>query len=215
MKIETMRRLLNYDRAVRHVKQRGGISMGYARTRDAAFTFRMGAGFAGECNRSHPFTIEPAQNDPTSPVLAYGLACMQNSGNSVNDIRSVATGDSAATSIFGILVRPYPITPQSGTNFGALGFGATVAPSTLLTCEVLKSGYIVVAVSGFVAGSTVFYKGSAVEVWYAASSGAHVQGGFEFGHTGGSSFPLDASGNRIYWNGPPDANGVAELVFNP
>ena len=29
------------------------------KTRDVAFTFRMGAGFAGDVNRTHPASIEP------------------------------------------------------------------------------------------------------------------------------------------------------------
>ena len=37
-----------------------------------AFPFRMGAGFAGDVNRTHPATIEPNVNDTVNPLSFFG-----------------------------------------------------------------------------------------------------------------------------------------------
>ena len=193
----------HFDRMIRR-----SFSRSHRLTCDAAFTFRMGAGFVGAVNRSHPAGIEPCMMDPANPVLQYGLAVMADNA-APNGVRSVLASDSALTSIFGIAVRPFPITPQAGTNFGAAAFGS-VAPSTFLPLDVLKSGYIMVSLGGVAAA----LKGAPVFVYYGVSSGSHVQGGFEAA-AGANLAALDASGNRIYFNGPADANGIVELVFNP
>lgn len=177
-----------------------GVFRGRARTRDVAFQFRAGAGFPGRVNRSHPANIVPYLNDATSPVLLYGLACVVGSSN---DVRGYQAGDTTAAAMFGVTVQPFPFQAATGSSFGGAAFGAAV-PVPGLPVDVLKSGFIMVTVNG---APTL---GSAVDVWFAASSGAHVQGGFEASHTGGSSVTL----TNAYWNGPPDANGNAELAFN-
>jgi hypothetical protein len=191
-----------FHRAMRRPRSRRTL------TCDAAFPFRMGAGFPGAVNRSHPMTIESAMMDPANPVGAYGLAVLADAA-SPNGVRGVLASDSAITAIFGIAVRPFPVSPQSATNFGAAAFGS-VAPSTLLPLDVLKAGYIMVNLNGV----TAVTKGGLVYVYYGTSTGSHVQGGFE-GASGANLIALDTTGDRIYWNGPADASGVAELVFNP
>ena len=63
-------------------------------TRDAfdalAFQFRMGAGFFGDVNRTHPFWVEPGLMDPTSPPTAYGQAVVVDSVS--KKIRRVLAG---------------------------------------------------------------------------------------------------------------------------
>lgn len=193
-----------------------GIFRGRKFTQDAAFTFRMGAGFAGDVNRSHPMTIEPTLNDVTNPVLAYGLALLA-VGAAPNSVRNlVAATDGAITAIYGISVRPFPTQQPTATNFGAQAFGSGTPP-VQGSLDVLKGGYILVNVNG-VAHPV---KGGQVYVYVAASAGSHVLGGFEAG-AGANLVSLDATATRIYWNGPDDASavgagglGVAELVFNP
>jgi hypothetical protein len=169
-----------------------------------AFPFRMGAGFAGDVNRTHPASIEPAQNDTTSPVLLPGLACVTSvAGNSV---RSMAAGDTALTDIWGVLVRAFPTQQVTAAlAYAQANYGA-VAPGTVQPVDVLRSGYILVPVVGAVV------KGGAVFVWVAASGGGHTQGGFEAAATGGSTMALTSG--RAFWNGPADSSGIAELAFN-
>ncbi len=172
-----------------------------AKTRDAAFQFRMGAGFPGDVNRTHPATIEPALNDSTNPIAAPGLACLVNTA--ANTVRGIIAGDNALTEIYGVAVRPFPFQQAAGSNYGAASFGAgSFAGGQLL--DVLRRGYIMVQIPAGVAVT----KGGAVFLWYAASSGAHVQGGFEGAATGGSTDALSAN---YTFNGPADASGVVEL----
>jgi hypothetical protein len=169
-----------------------------------AFPFRMGAGFAGDVNRTHPASIEPALNDSTNPVALPGLACVTSASG--NTVRSLLSGDTALTDIWGILIRSFP-TQQvtSALAYGQVAYGA-VAPGTVQPVDVLRSGYVLVPVNGAVV------KGGAVFIWVAASATVHVQGGFEAAATGGSTMALTVG--RAYWNGPADANGIAELAFN-
>jgi len=169
-----------------------------------AFPFRMGAGFAGDVNRTHPASVEPALNDATNPVLLPGLACVASASG--NTVRQMAAGDTALTDIWGVLVRAFPTQQVTATlAYGQVAYGA-VAPGTVQPVDVLRSGYILVPVNGAVV------KGGAVYIWVAASAGAHVQGGFESAATGGSTMTL--STGRAYWNGPADSTGIAELAFN-
>ena len=188
-----------------------GHYVGQRRTRDDAFKFRMGAGFLGDVNRTHPASIEPALQS-NSPATAYGQPVVI-AADGTNGVRPLAAGDAALVAIFGITVRPFPIQAATApNNFGgtqAAG-GAVVqggAPASKGAIDVLKSGYII----GQLSGGGVPAKGGAVFVWVAASAGAHVQGGFEIAATGGSTIALD---NRTYFNGPADANGNVEIAFN-
>lgn len=201
MKLEMFRRLFS-DR-------HDGASRGRRMTKDAAFTFRMGAGFAGDVNRTHPASIEPCLIDAANPPLFYGEAVIADL-TSTNGVRAPVAGDSGLASVFGVTVRPFPIQAGSGSNFGAVALGVPGVPPASGVIDILKSGYIMVNL----AGAAAALKGSPVFVWVAASSGSHVQGGFEAAATGGSTVALDATGDRYYFNGPADSNGIVELAFN-
>lgn len=176
-------------------------SLGRFRTCDIAFTFRMGAGFAGDVNRGHPASILPCLNDPTNPVTLYGVAVIPVSAS--NGVRPFAAGDTAVTDAFGVSVRPFPFQQQTTSNpSGAVAIGAGTPPTTQ-PIDVLRAGYIMVPVVGAVT------KGAAVFVWCAASSGSHVQGGFEAGASGGNTAALATP--KFQWNGPADSTGIAEL----
>jgi hypothetical protein len=171
-----------------------------------SFQYRMGAGFAGDVSRFHPFTIEPCRISATSPPLAYGQAVIMDPATM--SVRAIAAGDTAATSIWGITVRPYPGqagTPPS-TPFGRVVLGAAAAPGTDGAIDVLRMGYIMAPVVGN------SRKGDPVYVWIAVSGGGHTQGGFET--TAASTNTILLAGATTTFNSVPDANGVAEIIFN-
>jgi hypothetical protein len=200
--------MFNLIRKMFNKARQVGEYVGTFRTQDAAFTFRMLTGFAGTVNRLHPASIEPCLIDPTATIAAYGLAVVVNPAN--NGVRTIVAGDAALTSVYGVGARPFPVQQQSTTNYGATTLGGASVPPTSQPLDVLKSGYILVNIQNFAVANAA--KGGTVDVWYAASAGQHIQGGFEAAHTGGSSLSL-AQG-QTYFNGPAGPDGVAELAFN-
>jgi hypothetical protein len=189
-------------------RRKGGKIVGRKMTGDATFPFRMPGGIVGDANRTHPFTIEGCMIDPVNPVLGYGLAVLADQA-SPNGVRNIETTDTGITAIYGVSVRPFPLSPSTATNYGSSAFGPGTPPAQGII-DILKAGYIIVKLNGV---ASVF-KGSPVFVYVAASSGSHVLGGFE-GAAGANLIALDATGTRIYFNGPADPNGIVELVFNP
>lgn len=172
------------------------------KTRDVAFTFRMGAGFAGDINRTHPFDVLAERQDATDPITAFGNGCLMNTTNgTVRAFKASDQSDGTAVNMYGVLVRPYP-TQQSSVSQG-LGTGTPpVAPAIL---DVMTSGLIMVKVNG-----TPTKRGQ-VFVWCTASTGAHVVGGFEAAFDAADTVRI----LNAYFNGPPDANGVVEMrVWN-
>jgi hypothetical protein len=174
------------------------------KTRDVAIPFRMGAGFPGDVNRSHPASIEPCIIDASAPPTTFGQPVLVDA--TTQGVRPFTAGDVALTTAYGVTVRPYPFQQSSGSNFGAASLGVATPPATG-QMDVLRSGYIMTKLSG----ATQPVKNGLVCVWTAASSGAHVQGGFEAAVTGGSTTPALPG---VTFNGVPDANGNVEVAFN-
>ena len=170
-------------------------------TKDVAFAFRMGSGFPGDVNRAHPMNIEPALINVANPPAAYGNAVLLDTAT--NSVRNVASGDTGVTRIYGMAVRPYPTQQAAASNFGAAAIGAA-APPAAGVMDVLRDGYGIVRVFGSPT------KDGAVFVWVAASSGGHIQGALEAAATGGSTAAIA----NARFNGPPDANGFTEVIFN-
>jgi hypothetical protein len=179
-----------------------GEFVGRCKTRDVAFQFRMGAGFPGDVNRTHPASILPCLADPTNPPLLFGEPVVTVAAS--NGVRALLSSDTALTAIYGITVRPYP-SQSSATAFGTGGpdsyYGFPIG-----AVDVLRSGFIM----GTLGGSVAATKGLPVNVWIAASTGTHVQGTFEASVTAGSTIPVA----NAFFNGPADANGVVEIDFN-
>ena len=171
-----------------------------------AFPFRMGAGFPGDVNRGHPQSVEPVLIDPTNPPTAYGQPVLIVTAS--NGVRPFAAGDTSVTVIWGVTVRPFPTQASSGTAFGGAAIGS-ITPPTTGAADVLRAGYIMGKIP---AGSTQPVKGGAVFVWCAATSGSHIQGGFESVASGGNTAALDTT--RYQFNGPADANGNVEVCIN-
>jgi hypothetical protein len=182
----------------RNSRKPGRRIPGVHKVRDIALQFRMGAGFAGDVNRAHPANIEPCLPDPTSPPTAYGQAVIGVTAS--QGVRPLAVGD-AGTSIYGVVVRPYPVQQTTGGMAASLGGGIAGQAATV---DVIKNGYVLVHVVG---SPTKF---GPVNIWTAAPSGAHVTGGFEAAATAGSTAVLAGA----IFNGSPDASGIAELILN-
>lgn len=174
-----------------------------------SFVYRMGAGFPGDVNRAHPANVEPVLNDSVNPVLQPGLGCILNASST--GVRSMAAGDTGITKIYGVSVRSFP-SQDPGVNdnqFGGIGQGSAGLPVGS-AIDVMRSGYI----NAYIAGAVL--KGGAVWLWIAASFGAHIQGGFEAGASGGSTVAL----TNAMFNGPSDlsqsagAAGYGEIIVD-
>lgn len=181
-------------------------------TKDAydpmAFQFRMGAGFFGDVNRTHPFWVEPGEMDPTNPPTAYGQAVVVDSVS--KKIRRVLATDGALTHIYGITVRPFPIQdPGTSAPYGAQSLGGFTTPAAGQPIDVLRSGYIMSYVNGTPG------KGDPVYVWIAANNApTDYQGFFEAAASGGNTVLITPAGTyETVFNGPPDANGCGEICF--
>lgn len=173
------------------------------KARDVAFAFRMGAGFPGDVNRTHPAGIEPCKANSSTPPTAFGQPVLV---DSTNGVRPFTTGDQSNTVAagYGVTVRPFPFQQSSASNFGQADFGAAVPPGGAI--DVLRAGYIMVQIPAGV----VVKKGNPVYVWAVATSGAHIQGGVEGAYSAGNTTQL----LNATFNGPADANGNVEICFN-
>lgn len=179
-------------------------SYGRHRTCDTAITFRMNAGVPGDINRGHPVSIQPCLIDPNAPPTLYGQPVLVDA--TTQGVRPLVAGDSAITDIWGITARPYPIQQATtSSSYGAVGYG-NLAPPLLQPIDVMRGGYMMVSVVG------ACLKGGSVFVWVAASSGQHIQGGFESGAGGGSN--TAALSGKYAYNSPPDSTGVAEVIIS-
>ena len=181
------------------------LSLGFAvraATRDISYGYRMGAGFPGQINRTHPFSALPGLTNPTNPPRLYGDPAVIDTAT--NSYRAFLVGDTALTKVDGVLVRPFPTQQQSGGMNASIGVATGPAGNQIETF--LNEGFIMAKCNNFAAQQPT--KGGAVYVWIAASSGAHVQGGFESVAAGASTAgPI----TNMKWNGPADSAGIAEI----
>lgn len=168
-------------------------------TQDVAFTFRMNAGLVGTITRPvGQAKVEPCVQSATVPVLGYGLGCVVDTAT--NTVRQMAAGDTGVTRLYGITPRPYP-TQQTSGGMGS-SFGVAAPPATG-PIDVLREGAILVKVVGTPT------KDGVVHIWVAATAGNNVQGSFQAAATGGSTAQIA----NCRFNGPPDADGVCELII--
>lgn len=164
--------------------------------------FRMDAGFPGDVNRTHPFSIEPCLNDDVAPANAYGQAVVIDAtGNAVRRIGAADQSDAVSLMSWGFTVRPFPT--QQATGGMSSSFGTGVPPAGVI--DVARYAYIMGVLNDITA---VPKKGDAVFVWAAATSGAHIQGGIEIVLSAGNTVKL---ANAVF-NGGPDAKGNVEII---
>lgn len=173
-----------------------------ARTLDTAITYRMGAGYPGDVNRAHHFSVAARLHDAANPVRLYGDPVMYSA--TAGTVRGVLVADQAAsTKIKGVAVRPGNISQTTGGMTAA--FGVAAPPVATVAIDVIEDGYVIVKCNNF--GASPCKLGDIVTVWAAASAGNHVLGGFENAVSAGSTFTVA----NAEWVSPPDANGFAEL----
>jgi hypothetical protein len=173
------------------------------KTRDIAYGYRMPAGFAGDINRAHPFSVEPALPDVSAPPLLYGCAVLVNT--TTNSVRQMSAGDTGVVRIYGIVSRDFPVQQTQQTSMSTTP--GVAVPPTNRALSIMRWGYIMGRVNGAPT------KNGAVYVWVAASTGNHVQGTYETAASAGNTAAIvNAS-----FNGPADANGIAEIIvgFTP
>jgi len=177
-----------------------GSPMVRSRTVDVAFTYRMGAGFAGDINRTHPFSSLPGLTNVTNPPRRTGDGMLVDTAT--NSYRGFIAGDASATPVAlgGVHVRSFP-TQQTTAGMTA-DLGVSVPPTSGVL-DVLRSGYIMVQIPPGVAVT----KNGPVWVWCVATSGANRQGAFAGAASTGNTVPI----NNARFMGPADPQGVAEL----
>lgn len=173
----------------------------------AAFTFRAGAGFPGEVSRQENSIIEPVVLNAATPPTFFGQPMLADA--TTGAIRPIVTADTTSlVAFYGVLVRSFPQSQATATNFGNTPLGGAGTPPTSGPAGLLISGYIIVQVP---VAQTLAIKNGLVYIWVAASTGAHVMGGFETVPSAGNTATI---GGTSHFNGPQDANGNIELVFN-
>lgn len=185
-------------------------AMTYDAPNQTSIKFRMNAGFPGDPNRSHPFSIEPVMNDDVggAPVSAFGQFCVIDAnGNAVRKIGAADQSDAVSLMAWGVAVRPFPTSP--GTAFASLdtqGFG-TGGPAASTVMDVGRWGYFMAVLND---PTQTPKKGDPVFVWCAASAGNQVQGGITTTFSAGNTVKL---ANAVF-NGPGDAAGNVEVIVS-
>ena len=189
------------------------------KTRDVAFTYRMGAGSPGEVTRIHPSSIFAYANDATgaNPLTYFGQAALFNSA--ANTVRAVNhTNDTAlgatVVQLAGVTVRPFPYQDTgAGEVYGAAALGGG-GPAAGQVLDLMVKGSIMVTqnqpttpgVSQL--GGLVYVRVTVGATIFAALP----VGGFETVVDSGAAANQFTVANA-YWNGPADAFGVAEIVI--
>lgn len=197
--------LQRYAAVARDYRHKNGLFLGRQRTHDAAvaFNFRMGSATPGTVNRHHPASIEPCLIDANAPPTLYGVGVVIDP--TTQGVRPIVAGDQALTDVYGVTVRPFPLQQNSVSP----AFGAGTPPVTGII-GILRNGYIAI---GFNASGSAPVKGGTVYIWTAATSGAHIQGGWETANPAGSGMQVGSSPRTTYQGGW-DASNFGELVFH-
>lgn len=167
-------------------------------TQDISFQFRMGAGFPGDVNRTHPASIVAGlMNQNVQAPRLFGDPVIIDSAT--QSYRGIVAGDTSTFACDGIVVRPYPTQQTVNGMTATIGTGA---PSTQQSVDILSDGFIMVKCNNSGAPN----KGDPVYVYTAVNSGGHVQGGLEA--AAGANLSLISN---AFWNGPVDASGIGEI----
>jgi hypothetical protein len=157
----------------------------------------MPAGFAGDLQRAEVATIETQQIDSSAPPTVFGVAVKLVAGK----VQPINNSADTAASVYGINLRVFPI-QTNGTD--PLG---TSTPQTSGVTDILKRGYVNVALGGVAAAT----KGGTVYVRVATPSAGKPLGGFEAASDTTNTVALPSN---CYFTGPADAYGVTEIAFN-
>ncbi|CAN0620494.1 conserved protein of unknown function [Burkholderia multivorans] len=162
-----------------------------------AYQFRMPAGFAGDLQRAEAATVEPQLIDSSAPPAAFGVAVKIVNGK----VQPINNAADVAASVYGVNLRAYPI---QGNGTDPLG---TSTPPTSGVTDVLKRGYVSIALGGTAAAA----KDGTVYVRVAAVAAGKPLGGFEAAADGANTVAMPAN---WYFTGPADAYGITEIAVN-
>lgn len=157
-----------------------------------AILYRMPSGVPGDISRRAQSVVEQVFLDPAKPFTAYGLPGKIVSGKFV----PLEAGD-AATVIYGILVRPYPI--QTGN-----ADGSGVATSAKVG-DCLRKGFMTVYNR---AGSPAF--NGTVYARVGTPAGVKIIGGIEAASDSTNTVVI----GKATFKDAGDASGNVEVEFN-
>lgn len=160
-----------------------------------AFLYRMPSGIPGDISRPSQSTVEPGLFNSASAFSAYGLFGKIVSGRFV----PVGAGD-AATAVYGILARPFPVT--GGAASDPIG---TSTPPTSGACDIMRRGYMTVKNN---AGTPAL--GSQVYVRVANAAAGKPIGGIEAAADSTNTIAI----NGATFMNAGDAAGNVEIAFN-
>lgn len=167
-----------------------------------AFLFRMPSGIPGAYNRTEHLTVEAGLPLVGSLPAGYGLPLAIDAPT--GRYRAVL-GTDTATSIVGLLVRPYPNSSLGATSDG---LGSIVNFGTYSgVINVMRRGYMTVLVGGTAAAA----KGGLIYVRIASPAAGKPMGGLEAAADGANTVALPPT---WYWMGPADAQGNGEVAIN-
>lgn len=160
-----------------------------------AFTYRMPAGIPGDVTRPSLGTIETQLFDSSNAFAGYGLFGKIASGKFI----PVGSGD-AASAVYGLLIRPNPITGGNGSE--ALG---TATPPTKGPADVLRRGYANVKNN---AGTPAL--NGQVYIRVAAAAAGKPIGGIEAASDSTNTIAVTG----CIFTGAADSSGNVEIAFN-
>ena len=160
-----------------------------------AYTYRMPSGIPGTISRESQSTVESTYLDPTTPFPAYGRFAKNVAGKS----QPIGAAD-VATSIYGLLIRPFPTTGLNPSD----PLSASVPPTSGVG-NLVRRGYVTVQ-NNF--GTAAL--GGIVYIRIAVPSGPKVIGGIEAASDGANTIIVP----NCNFMSAADASGNVEIAYN-
>lgn len=165
-----------------------------------AYMYRMPSGIPGALTRDSVSTTEGIPFAPAPGFNAYGVAAKIVNGQAT----AIVSGDTVAV-VYGLLVRPYPITGQQANP----PLGSAQPPSVDGMANILKRGYMTVEnTQGTPALNTPVY----VRVADTDNTG-HPIGSLSASQDTTTPADTPQLPNAIFM-GDQDANGNVEVAYN-
>ena len=174
-----------------------------------SFLFRMGYSIPGDLTQGAGRSNVKAEVYGATAFPLYGLPCVLSSGTVIPVTSNLGA---TANSIYGWLVRPFPL-QEFASPSNTLMPGLQATPLTSGIANVMTEGYIGVFVQ---AGAASVVEGGQVFLRYqSAGAGITIFGGVE-GVTSANNFAVvnpTNSRKTCYFTGPCDANGFTTVAF--
>jgi hypothetical protein len=174
-----------------------------------AYKYNMPSGVPGAPNRvggNGVMDIEAVILDSANALGAFGLFGILDSVTGL--FRKLTNTD---TTVYGLLVRAFPLSQLTTSNYsGAVAIG-TAVPPTSGTAPVMRSGYMTVKLQPSNAGVyPAIVKGAPVYACIQNPNAAGFVGGVMGTTDGGNAVAVS---NCIFM-GPPDADNNIEIAYN-